>query len=174
MTPVVCCGTENLSHPLSFYRSRKVNNNILVFCFYMPYRLQVSYLHRTASSTIGGWSRWKPLIVVLLVILIFWYLDLKDANFFCTRSLLSDHFHYLSVLLCCVGCKSVLSAHISLAGQLMFIMRSACHQSFQLCSQRLMLAMYSCEIQAPVEVLGENYNIIDTDVCIRVGVGGFK
>lgn len=46
------------------------------------------------------------------------------------------------------------SAYGPLSGQLISTMKEGCRQAFQAQPQRLMAAMYRCEIQATVEVLG--------------------
>ncbi|CAG8453155.1 2691_t:CDS:10 [Ambispora leptoticha] len=47
-----------------------------------------------------------------------------------------------------------------IGGQVMTTMRDACRQGFLEWSPRLMLAMYSCDIQATTEVLGRVYGVI--------------
>ncbi|KAJ3123427.1 Elongation factor-like GTPase 1 [Nowakowskiella sp. JEL0407] len=48
-----------------------------------------------------------------------------------------------------------------LPGQIISTMREACRQVFLTWSPRLMLAMYSCELQAPSEVLGKVYGVLN-------------
>ncbi|KAI9208762.1 P-loop containing nucleoside triphosphate hydrolase protein [Polychytrium aggregatum] len=48
----------------------------------------------------------------------------------------------------------------SLSGQILATFKDACKQAFLGWSPRLMLAMYSCELQAPAEVLGKVYAVL--------------
>ncbi|TPX45670.1 hypothetical protein SeLEV6574_g03736 [Synchytrium endobioticum] len=48
----------------------------------------------------------------------------------------------------------------SLSGQVISTMKEACRQAFLQWSPRLMLAMYSCDLQAPAEVLGKVYGVL--------------
>ncbi|TPX33405.1 hypothetical protein SmJEL517_g03689 [Synchytrium microbalum] len=48
----------------------------------------------------------------------------------------------------------------SLSGQIISTMKEGCRQAFLQWSPRLMLAMYSCDLQAPSEVLGKVYAVL--------------
>ncbi|KAK3601070.1 hypothetical protein CHS0354_029297 [Potamilus streckersoni] len=48
----------------------------------------------------------------------------------------------------------------ALAGQLISCVKDGCRKAFQTCHQRLMVAMYKCNIQATTEVLGKLYAVI--------------
>ncbi|KAJ3051248.1 Cytoplasmic GTPase/eEF2-like protein (ribosomal biogenesis) [Rhizophlyctis rosea] len=47
-----------------------------------------------------------------------------------------------------------------LSGQIISTVKEACRQAFLAYSPRLMLAMYSCDLQAPAEVLGKVYAVL--------------
>lgn len=47
-----------------------------------------------------------------------------------------------------------------LKGQLISVMKDACHRAFFFRSPRLMLAMYSCDIQTTTDVLGRVYSVV--------------
>ncbi|KAJ3176850.1 Cytoplasmic GTPase/eEF2-like protein (ribosomal biogenesis) [Geranomyces variabilis] len=48
----------------------------------------------------------------------------------------------------------------ALSGQIISTVKDACRQAFLTYSPRLMLAMYSCDLQAPSEVLGKVYAVL--------------
>ncbi len=48
----------------------------------------------------------------------------------------------------------------STSGQLISTTRDACHRAFMAKSPRLLLAMYSCDIQSTAEVLGRVYSVV--------------
>ncbi|KAJ3289374.1 Elongation factor-like GTPase 1 [Borealophlyctis nickersoniae] len=47
-----------------------------------------------------------------------------------------------------------------LSGQIISTMKEACRQAFLAWSPRLMMAMYSCDLQAPADVLGKVYAVL--------------
>src|SRR5262245_12203371 len=51
-------------------------------------------------------------------------------------------------------------ASAALGGQMISAMREACRKGFLQNSPRLMLAMYSCQIQAQADVLGKVYGVL--------------
>ncbi|OAJ41599.1 hypothetical protein BDV3_006552 [Batrachochytrium dendrobatidis] len=51
--------------------------------------------------------------------------------------------------------------HATLPGQILAMMRQAMKQSFLQWSPRLMLAMYSCNLQTPTDILGKVYGVLN-------------
>ena len=56
---------------------------------------------------------------------------------------------------------TVVTRHATLPGQILAMMRQAMKQSFLQWSPRLMLAMYSCNLQTPTDILGKVYGVLN-------------
>ncbi|RKO93267.1 P-loop containing nucleoside triphosphate hydrolase protein [Blyttiomyces helicus] len=59
-----------------------------------------------------------------------------------------------------VGAETDAAKLSALSGQIITTVRDACRQAFLTWSPRLMLATYSCDLQAPSEVLGRVYGVL--------------